>query len=92
MLSVEYRASNIHIECERIFSIAGLIVGIRRTRLSPEALDEIVNIYKNYPNNPTYQLPALQGAELDPALDWVHLVENEAEALQTHEESFVRPI
>ncbi|KAK3253613.1 hypothetical protein CYMTET_37140 [Cymbomonas tetramitiformis] len=32
------------IECERIFSIAGLIVGIRRTRLSPEALDEIVNM------------------------------------------------
>ncbi len=45
-----------------------------------------VNIYKNYPNDPTYQLPALKGAELDPALDWIHLVENEAEALQAHEE------
>ncbi len=73
------------IECERIFSIAGLIVGLRRTRLSPEALNEIVNIYKNYPNDPTYKLPALEGADLDPAVDWDHLAKNEESAVVEHE-------
>ena len=72
------------IECERIFNIAGLIVGIRRTRLSPEALDEIVNIYKNYPDDPTYNLSLLKGAEdeLNPAAEWETLVANE---LNTHD-------
>ncbi|KAK3240198.1 hypothetical protein CYMTET_49947 [Cymbomonas tetramitiformis] len=63
------------IECERIFSIAGLAVGIRRKRLSPECLDEIVNIYKNYPQDATYDLSLLKGAEeeLNPAVEWERL-------------------
>jgi hypothetical protein len=44
------------IENERVFSIAGLIIGLRRQRMSPEVLDLIVNIYKNWPDDPTVGL------------------------------------
>ena len=44
------------IECERIFSIAGIIMSKLRSRMSPEMLGNLVYIYKNWPDDATFEM------------------------------------
>ena len=37
-------------ECERIFSVAGIMTGLRRIRLAIENCSNLILINKNYPN------------------------------------------
>ncbi|KAK3236304.1 hypothetical protein CYMTET_53546 [Cymbomonas tetramitiformis] len=73
------------IENERIFSIAGLVVGLRRTKLSAESLDMIVHIFKNFPDDPLAGLTQIAGDESELVKKWAEYVSNPQEAMETFE-------
>ena len=76
------------IENERVFSIAGLVVNIRRQRLHAETLDMLVNIYKNFPGDPTTALTqeAINSLGLEHLddVDLSRIVEDESAATDIH--------
>eukprot|EP00854_Cymbomonas_tetramitiformis_P006881 gene6881-8215_t len=76
------------IENERIFSIAGFVVGLRRTRLSAESLDLIVHIFKNFPDDPMEGLRVHLGDDLvaeNGKESWKALVAKPHETLEAFE-------
>ncbi|KAK3255055.1 hypothetical protein CYMTET_35746 [Cymbomonas tetramitiformis] len=73
------------IENERIFGIAGLVVGLRRTKLSAESLDMIVHIFKNFPDDPLAGLTQIAGDESELVKKWAEYVSNPQEAMETFE-------
>lgn len=69
------------IECERIFSIAGILTSLRRCRLGTENLDALVMIQKNWPFD--------SRADTRSHSDITQFFNDEAELLDIHEEELI---
>ena len=50
------------IECERVFSIAGLLTGLRRCRLGSRNLEQLVLLVKNWPDDPRLGIEKLHAS------------------------------
>lgn len=69
------------IECERIFSIAGILTALRRSRLGTENLDALVMIQKNWPFDARTDTLSQK--------DVAQFFNDEAELLEIHEEELI---
>jgi hypothetical protein len=69
------------IECERIFSIAGILTKLRRSRLGTTNLDALVMIQKNWPSDARTNCMS--------QVDVTQFFNDEAELLELHEEELI---